>query len=380
MPCQEKTKEGLKYRGRVMVAGVRSSSKLFDTKKEARDWEGEERKRMKRYPQTSNGMALNIFCMHYLREMEMRSSKKTFLEKKILCKRICDQFGKNTPVGQVTPNQVAVYLGQRAKAVSNNTANRDRKNLLSMWNWGRDQLDITTNPAVKFRKLPHETKPQRVPNEEEVRKLLDVADRHDRIFILTACLTGARKSELFRLTWSDDIDFGRRTIRLGNRKSRSGEMKYRYAPMNDMLYTALREQWETRLPHSDYVFQNRAAWIDKNSNVVRLHPNYGQRFTARRKFMSGLCKKAKIEAFGLHSLRRFFASLLADKYHESIPMIQVLLGHASVNTTERYVRAISNDVKRAVDQITLDLPEDFFTRNLPEMAKGQVAQPPNPLI
>lgn len=47
--------------------------------------------------------------------------------------------------------------------------------------------------------------------------------------------------------------------------------------MNDMLFDTLQDQWKTRLPYSDYVFQNR----DKR------HPNYGDGYTARRRFMRG---------------------------------------------------------------------------------------------
>jgi len=115
--------------------------------------------------------------------------------------------------------------------------------------------------------------------------------------------------------------------------------------MNDMLFDSLQDQWKTRLPQSDYVFQNRDP----------RHPRYGDRYTARRRFMKGLCKRAGVKTFGFHALRRFFGSLLADKYKESIPVIQKLLGHASPNTTERYIYNISQDAKRAVDQIKFEI-------------------------
>ena len=134
-------------------------------------------------------------------------------------------------------------------------------------------------------------------------------------------------------------------------------MKYRWIHMNDMLFEALQDQWRTRLPHSDYVFQNR------NPN----HPRYGDRYTARRKFMKGLCKRAGVRNFGFHSLRRFFASLLADKYKESIPVIQRLLGHASPNTTERYIYNISQDMRRAVENIKFEIK---IPRKIPEQKIG----------
>jgi integrase len=121
--------------------------------------------------------------------------------------------------------------------------------------------------------------------------------------------------------------------------------------MNDELYEALQDQWKAKLPHSDYVFQNRAVWKDKEGKTVRRHPNYGDRYTARRRFMRGLCKKAGIDKrIGFHALRRFFASMLADN-REKLGTIQKLLGHANVSTTDRYIHRLKDDTRAAVKKI-----------------------------
>jgi integrase len=94
---------------------------------------------------------------------------------------------------------------------------------------------------------------------------------------------------------------------------------------------------------------------------------YGDRYTTRRKFMKGLCKRAGVRPFGLHALRRFFASLLVDKYKESIPVIQKLLGHASPSTTDRYIFNISQDAQRAVEKINFEIK---IPEKIPEKGKG----------
>ena len=76
--------------------------------------------------------------------------------------------------------------------------------------------------------------------------------------------------------------------------------------------------------------------------------------------MSGLCKKAGVKQFGFHGLRRFFASLLADKYKRSMPLIRDLLGQSSVAVTDNYVFNISEDAREAVKQINFEnLNEDL---------------------
>ena len=86
--------------------------------------------------------------------------------------------------------------------------------------------------------------------------------------------------------------------------------------------------------------------------------------------MAGLCKRAGIRRFGLHSLRRHFASIMADEHKESLPVIQKLLGHKSIQTTERYIRLISGDVERAVNKITFDIPEGLLPTGFTDKEKG----------
>jgi len=290
--------------------------------------------------------------LEYLNEIRLRHDRKTYLEKKALGRRAFEAWGY-VDVMEVNPSMVQRLLADRAEKVSKNAFNKDRKNFLAFFNWIKKMKGIDHNPVLSVERLAVERRPQPVPSEEDVVRLLVAADRHGRNLIVACCTTGGRRSEIFRWKWHEDINFEKRMVRLGTRKTRSGEMRYRWIRMNDMLYKALRDEWTTRLPQSDYVFQNRDP----------RHPRYGDRYTTRRKFMKGLCDKAGIEPFGFHALRRFFGSLLADKYKESVPVIQKLLGHASPTTTERYIFNISEDVKKAVDQINLKgFTHDIYTQ------------------
>jgi integrase len=254
----------------------------------------------------------------------------------------------NVPIDEITADVIQELLLSKS---TKNLYNRTRKDLHAFFNYCVKFRGLARNPVTEIDTLPVERQPQPVPTEEAVVRLLMAADRHDRNLIIAYCTTGGRRSEIFRWTWHEDVNFDKLTVRLGTRKTRSGDMKYRWMHMNDMLFDALQDQWKTKLSHTDYVFQNRD----------HRHPRYGDRYTARRRFMKGLCNRAGIKPFGFHALRRFFGSLLADKYKESIPTIQKLLGHASPNTTERYIYNISHDAKRAVEQIKFEIkiPEEI---------------------
>ena len=72
----------------------------------------------------------------------------------------------------------------------------------------------------------------------------------------------------------------------------------------------------------------------------------------RNSFLKGLCKRAKVKPFGFHALRRFVASILQDSGKVSLKKIQLLLGHASISTTERYIYYLGEDLKSTVDVLS----------------------------
>ena len=305
---------------------------------------------LKEYNQqsTPNMTYLREAAAKYLLYCEKHFTRTTFTDKKKALAELGAVVG-NVPIDKIDSNKVLheVLLSQKTNALHN----KRRKDLHAFFEHCRKFLGLKLNPISYIERLPIERKPQIVPTEKEFLRLMMAADRHDRNLLIAFATTGGRRSEVLRWTWTDDINFGERKVRFGNRKNRAREMRYRWVDMNDELYDALQDQWKARLTHSDYVFQNRMVWKDKEGNIIRRHPGYGGRYTTRRRFMSGLCKKANInKQIRFHSLRRFFASLLAEN-HESLPTIQKLLGHAAFSTTDRYIHRLKNDTRSAVQKI-----------------------------
>jgi integrase len=102
-------------------------------------------------------------------------------------------------------------------------------------------------------------------------------------------------------------------------------MEYAWLPMSDALCEDLL-----------WLYKNRET---KDSHFVfvctRKGIHYGKPFTTRRTFMKNLCKRAKVKPFGFHALRRFSASILADKHKVSAKTIQRVLRHKNLSTTEK---------------------------------------------
>jgi integrase len=322
----------------VTHEGRRDTAK-FQTKREALEWESGKRSELKASKRQQGDMDLMTFCTKYL-DYSKRFDRKTYLEKRSVCRRFMETRASETSVGRVTEEMVLAFLDRRAEEKSANASNKDRKNLLAMWHWGEEILRMTYNPVFRIKRRAHHRETQYVPPAEDVLRVLAAATREERVFLKCYIHTGARKSEIFRWLWHEDINLERRQYRLGTRKTRDGSMEYEWFPMPDDLYAELTWWWKNRpVRETPYVFVSSSG------------RHYGKPFTARQGFMHGICKRAGVRPFGFHALRRFFASLLADSDKVSTKTIQRLLRHKSFHTTERYIKHLNTDLKASLDVI-----------------------------
>ena len=327
-------KENGKWRAKITVKGQRYTS-LQNTKKEAIQWEIRIRKRLKKI---LSGTNLINFCTKYLNYAE-KFSRKVYEEKQRVCKRILYKFGPDILVDDITTEMADTFLKEQKELRSANAANKDRKNLLAMFNiaikkkWG----GVLVNPFTETTKFKHQRKKQYVPTPDDIKTLLSVLNKQEYVFIDTYLNTGARRTEIFNLKWQD-IDFNNKTITLRTKKTKDGTPKDRTIAMNDELYESLLWRLNNKKVDSDFVFVNE-------------HPSqdYGKPFVYRQRFMKKICTRAGIRPFGFHSLRRFVASFIHQSGKASMKQISILLGHESITTTERYIYFLGEDLKSTVD-------------------------------
>ena len=354
MPYRRKVKQGHVWVGSVMVDGARRQG-LFETKAEARRWEEEEKARIGNRLKSETDMAFLPLCNKYLDFVEPRMTAKTFDEKRSLCSRLVKVWGAGRSVYSITPEMVMEYLSQQAKARSNYASNRDRKNLLAMWNWGRKLLGVNHDPLTGIDQLPHKRATQYTPSQADVLKVMAAATRTEGVFLSCYLQTGARRSEIFNLTW-DDVNFEGRAITLSTRKTKGGEVRRDALPMSEKLYSELKGWYANR----DRPFRNQPyVFVCDHPG-----PNYGQPFKVRRKFLSGLCKRAGVRPFGFHALRRFVASWLADHEKVSSKVIQRVLRHQNLATTERYIQRIDSDLMGTMNRLRLEKTEGNLLHDL----------------
>ena len=177
---------------------------------------------------------------------------------------------------------------------------------------------------------------------EEVARLLDAAPSLKyKTALSVAYGAGLRASEVVALKVSD-IDSQRMVIRIEQGKGR----KDRYVMLSPHLLDLLRAWWKLARPQ---------GWLFPGSDRV-------QPMTTRQ--LNRACHAAADRAeinkrVSLHTLRHSFATHLLEQ-NIDIRVIQVLLGHAKLDTTALYTRVATKTIQQVMsplDRITLTRAE-----------------------
>jgi integrase/recombinase XerD len=164
---------------------------------------------------------------------------------------------------------------------------------------------------------------------EEVARFLEaVPALRDRVALVTAYAAGLRVGEVSRLKPSA-IDSKRMLILITAGKG----SKDRYVMLSPRLLSILRSYWCLAKPRH-WLFPGRNP--DDPVNVARL-----QEACRKARQHAGLDKRVTA-----HVLRHSFATHLYERGTD-LRLIQVLLGHARLSSTERYTHVATNLIARA---------------------------------
>jgi integrase len=177
----------------------------------------------------------------------------------------------------------------------------------------------------------YESKPHAFFNQEELNLLYENSPSHWHWFMLMAN-TGLRLSELFNLK-VDDVDrVNDHLYIISTNKRRTKSKKWRLIPINANARKALNHFDLS----SKYVFPQT---INKKYPTTAL---------------TRACKKVGIKKgkWGVHTLRHTFGSHMAMS-NKSMRTIQIIMGHASIKTTEIYAHLSPDYLKGSTDDVNL---------------------------
>jgi integrase/recombinase XerD len=201
---------------------------------------------------------------------------------------------------------------------------------------GRPEIVEHTHAIHEPRKLPV------VLSVEEVARLLDTAPGLKyKAALSVAYGAGLRATEVVSLKVSD-IDSKRMIIRVGQGKGG----KDRYVMLSPLLLELLRTWWRAARPQG-WLFPGR----DPAQSMTTRQLNRACHAAAQ---MAEINKRVS-----LHTLRHSFATHLLEQ-NTDVRVIQVLLGHAKLDTTALYTRVATktiSEVRSPLEHIALKLKE-----------------------
>jgi integrase/recombinase XerD len=185
--------------------------------------------------------------------------------------------------------------------------------------------------------------PRRAPvvlSQEEVARLLEAAPGLKyKAALSVAYGAGLRVSEVANLKVSD-IDSRRMTLRVEQGKGQ----RDRYVMLSPQLLDLLRDWWRAARPQ---------VWLFPGQNPINpITPRQLNRAVTAAKTLAGISKRVSP-----HTLRHSFATHLLEQGVD-IRVIQVLLGHAKLETTALYTRVAVNtirDVTSPLERLGLNL-------------------------
>lgn len=343
-----KIKSSGQWMAQVTIGGKKASRHRCKTKKEATEWEREERKRLLQ-PEADpiRTVSLHDWATAYLDYAKARFVQSTYEEKRHAFRQLFSWVVPGEPAERLSSQSVLGFL-QAEAGKSGNSANKRRKNLRAAWEWAKVFLGLPDkNPFDSVPRFAEVRDERSVPTVEDFWKVYAVADTaQDKLMLFMFLHTGARRDELFRLKWKD-VDFVDKRVRLYWRKNAVGEWKEAWLPISEELSNILRRhQRITGL--LGHVFM----WQSDDGSGKWLPYQY------RQHWLKKLCARAGVKQFGFHGIRHLFASILASK---NVPLVEIqkMLRHGSIQTTARYIHSLQDGSREALDALPgLDFTEE----------------------
>ena len=210
--------------------------------------------------------------------------------------------------------------------------------LNSFYKYLLDSNYITTNPVETIK---HPKINQHLPvflNEEEIKNLLNINlitpyDYRNKAMLELLFSTGIRISELINLK-IQDIDLINNVIKVLGKGS-----KERIIPIDDIATKHL----------TNYINNYRYPLLKKNTNIDYLFiNNLGNKISRVGffKFIKKEAVRANIKKdISPHTIRHTFATILL-KNGADLRVIQELLGHSDIKTTQIYTHLIKEQLKK----------------------------------
>jgi integrase/recombinase XerC len=220
--------------------------------------------------------------------------------------------------------------------ISNRTINRKTSSLKTFYKYLQKSKQIEEHPLAKHKALKVSQRVQVPFSEVEINSVLEGLDKEpdffklrDKLIIELLYSTGMRRNELIHLQMKD-IDFSKSMIKVLGKRN-----KERFIPLLNSVVVSLKEyilRREKEYLDSDYVF-----FTNKGN---KLYPSLVYRII--NEYFGTVTTKVKKSP---HVLRHSFATHLLEGGVD-LRIVQELLGHADIATTQIYTHVSRDRLKK----------------------------------
>jgi integrase len=228
---------------------------------------------------------------------------------------------------------------RRSRQISPSTINRELDLLSAAINYARIEWEWDIPNVTLGVSLPEPEGRLRYLSKEEYARLLEAAKGNKKAphlidFLRLAVHTGMREQEMLGLA-VDRIDLKENILKLEGKDTKG--KRRRYVPMNQQARQAVLNR-----------LRFRAEWCP-DSPWLFCHKD-GTRIQALQRSFETARRVAGVVGFRIHDLRHTCASWLVME-GVNLYFVKELLGHASVETTERYAHLAPENMRQAVSAL-----------------------------
>lgn len=226
---------------------------------------------------------------------------------------------------------------------------------------------IIENPAADLRLPEIQPTERRVLTVEEMEIFIkEIFSERLRVAMLLSLFTGARMGEVLALEWGD-LNAKKRTIRINKDLERvqlfddpSGKKTELILQETPKSKTSNRETPVYENIWQLLMFHQQIQLHEGQLNPLNLlFPSKRGTYTDPRTYqkrVQAVCKRCELQGVNVHALRHTFATRLMEQ-NVPIRIIQNLMGHASIVTTEKYSHVLDDEKRKAINRMSGFLPQ-----------------------
>lgn len=220
------------------------------------------------------------------------------------------------PVDQITKEDISKFLSYlKEEKIQTSTSNRKLSALKSFYKFLVREDIVVNNPTIVIECAKIEHKVIEVLDNGDIDVILSkITNQRDRLIIEILYGTGIRREELARIRLQD-INFNKGIIKIFGKGS-----KERIVPIHPNALNLIK----------DYINSHDSEWLFPSKK-------YKDRHISIRRINEIVASYSETTGFKLnpHKFRHSFATALFENGAD-IKVIQNLLGHESINTTNIY--------------------------------------------